>query len=114
MSEKLLLTDKNRCPQCGVRRIGSNSGLCHNCGTRLFPNILVDFQKYEDDGNVRHWWAFASKEKGWMHRDHFMVKTARPQERHAPPPKIEKNYGRHTTPGEVAAQGGRLNLNLKA
>lgn len=113
MSNLLLLSHKNVCPQCFVRRNGEMDACCHNCGTRLFPSVNFDFQKYEDDGNVRHWWAFTN-EAGWKHRDHFMVKSAKPQERYSPPPKIEKDYGRHTTPGEVAAQGGKLNLNLKA
>jgi hypothetical protein len=113
MSEKLLLTDKNRCPQCFVRRNGDFDGNCHNCGTRLFPSILFDFQKYEDDGNVRHWWAF-TKESGWKHRDHFMVATAKPQDKYQKPVELEKSYGRSTTPAEVAARGGKLELNVKA
>lgn len=112
MSEKLLLLDRNVCPQCGARRNGKYEGSCHNCGTKLFPHILCDFHKFEDDGNVRHWWAF-DVEHGWMHRDHFMVKSAKPQERYQKPVEIEKSYGRQTTPGEVAARGGKLNLNVR-
>ena len=111
MSEKLLLTDKNRCPQCGVRRT-PYSGICGNCGTRIFMGVNIDFQAYEDEGNVRHWWAW-TPDRGFVHRDHFMVKTAKPQERYQKPIELEKDYGRSTTPGEVTARGGKLELNVK-
>jgi hypothetical protein len=112
MNDLLFLNDRNRCPVCFVRRNGSNDGSCHNCGVRLFPSVNYDFKRFEDETPIRFWWAYDVR-SGWKHRDHFMVVNARLQERHQASIKLDKDYGRKTTPAEVAARGGKLERTIK-
>ena len=90
MSAYLLLTDKNICPACRVRRQFVTAP-CHNCGAKLFTSGNFNFEKYELEVGC-HWWAY-DKFKGWCHRDHWMVKDIAPNVRRYTPPVIEKNYG---------------------
>lgn len=54
-----------------------------------------------------YWWAF-DEIKGWVQRDHFMVENAEANHRFYKSPDLDTNYGRQTTPEEVATTGGRL------
>lgn len=107
----LFLTDVSICPACRCRR-GNHSGKCKNCGIQLFNSAEPDFNKYEADGNVPHWWAF-HKFDGWKHRDHFMVEAAKPLHRKFVVPNLAKDYGKTTTPAEVAQRNPRTIRTLK-
>lgn len=111
MSDYLYLTDKQRCPVCFARRCFAD-GNCHNCGVRLFTSINIDFQKFEDETPIRLWWAW-TPESGWKHRDHFMVQNARPNVRYSAPKIPDANYGRQTTPDQVAARGGKIRRTVR-
>ena len=74
------------------------------CCIRLFPHTNYMFNRYEDAGEIRHFYVWTND--GWKHRDHFMEKIARPLTREISLPKLPANYGKHTTPGEVAKRGG--------
>ena len=108
MSDTLLLTDPRKCPNCHAKFSRALNGNCPNCGTRLFSHTTHNFHAFESETGVGNWWAM-HKEKGWVHRDHFMVENAKPLNKHysltlTDPPK---NYGKSTTPEAVAVRGGK-------
>ena len=105
MSDYIFLTDKTRCPSCKVRR-SFISGNCHNCGTRLFNSIESDFHKFEAETGTVVWWAYHPA-KGFVFRDHFMIPNAAPLVKRYEVDKIDRNYGRTTTPAEVAAKSAK-------
>ena len=107
MSELLLLKDPCRCPACGQRRADPIRWKCISCGITLFSHTGYGFENFERETGCVYWWAF-DKERGWMYRDHFIVKDAKPLPRDVALKPIPKDYGKHTTPGEVAARGGKL------
>lgn len=91
------------CPFCRVKR-QNVTGFCHNCGVKLFSSTAYDFHKFEAETPIRNWWAF-HKFDGWKFRDFYMIENAKPL---CPIIKIDlkaldKNYGRQTTPSQVAA-----------
>ncbi len=91
MSQFLLLHDKNICPACRVRR-SFIDGNCHNCGLRLFTSGNNNFEKFETETGVMHWWGYDSRD-GWKHRDHWMIPKIQPNIRYYTPPKLAKDYG---------------------
>ena len=102
----LRLTDPKRCPSCGHKGQFRKNGFCGNCATRLFSSV-GDFHQMEDQGLPPHYWTF-TKEDGWKHRDHFIVHGARPNPRTIKLAKLPKDYGKRTTPSQVAGMGGKL------
>ena len=101
------LLDPKRCPGCGFLGRYARNGMCLSCGVRLFPHTHNDFRAFEMAEGIRHWWAF-DREHGWRHRDFFMVPDAKPLLRNPKINPLPKNYGRKTTPGEVAGRGGKI------
>ena len=102
-SDYLLLRQTWACPVCKARR-DNVTGFCHNCGLKLFSSVDYDFAKFEQETNIRNWWAW-DNERGFVHRDFFMVKDANPNHRvlKLDPLALDKNYGRHCTPAQAAA-----------
>lgn len=94
----LLLTDPARCPKCYARRLTCD--YCPACGIRLFSKP-IEFAAFETGTGIRNWWCWHPSD-GWKHRDHWMVDTARPNHCQYQLPDLPKDYGRQTTPGEVA------------
>lgn len=78
MSDYILLKDKHRCPRCFARR-SFMSGLCYNCGMRLFVRP-IDFQRFENEGNPRLYWLWTN-DNGWIFRDH-VIEGLKPLDRH--------------------------------
>jgi hypothetical protein len=102
MGNFLLLTQKNICPSCRIKR-GTYSGNCFKCGTRLFTDSNFDMQKFEDESGVRHWWCYDRRD-GWKHRDHWMTENAAPLIRHYEAPKLPKDYGTKLPPVQAKAK----------
>jgi hypothetical protein len=107
MSAYLLLLDPLKCPACRVRRRNNYTAPCHNCGVKLFASTENDFKSFEQEAGIMYWWSF-HRTDGWKARDHYMVEDLKPLHRVYTPPKLDKNYGRQTTPGEVAQAPRRL------
>lgn len=112
MTDFIFLRDPCRCPSCGKKGDHPKNGFCGNCNTRLFSTV-GNFHQMEADGLLPHYWAF-TKEDGWKHRDHFIVPGAKPQTRKLNLPEIPKNYGAHTTPGQIAKRGGRITKRMRS
>jgi hypothetical protein len=103
MSDFIYLSDLNRCPKCFVRWQASQNKPCHNCGVKLFVSgPPQDADVMELETGMRNWWAWDSH-RGWVHRDHWVVEGAKPLIRHYEVPKLDKDYGKHTTPEAVRA-----------
>jgi len=102
----LRLTDPKRCPSCGQKGQSRKNGFCGKCSTRLFSSVC-DFHQMEAQGLLPHYWAF-TKDDGWKHRDHFIVHGAAPNPRTIALAKLDQNYGRHTTPQQVAQRGRKV------
>ena len=114
MSKFLFLINKTRCPACNASR-SFTSDNCHRCGVRLFRGA-IDFEKFEDETFIVNWWCYSGEREGWKFRDHWMIKTAAPLESHFTMPKLDANYGKHTTPDEVRnkkAQTKKIKLREK-
>lgn len=105
MSEYIFLTNPNRCPGCGNVSRSPKNGFCGACGLRLFANVEQNFRAYSDETG-QNFWAF-DRNKGWIHRDHLLIKDAQPLSRKPTLPDIPEGYGKHTTPEEVASLSGK-------
>lgn len=109
MSEDYLrLRNPNQCPNCGYRGQHPRNGSCGSCGTRLFPTLIYDFERFSQECFCNFWAFDRGGGRGWINRDHLLVKGAKPQTRELNLPKLPKNYGQHTTPNEVVKRGGKL------
>jgi hypothetical protein len=107
MNDFLKLEDKTRCPSCGYKHRVPVNGSCSGCGVRLFPTTDPDFRRFTEETGIRHFFAFHNID-GWKHADHFLISDAKPLHRNPSINPIPKNYGRKTTPGEVAGRGGKI------
>jgi hypothetical protein len=100
MTDYLLLKDPTRCPGCGYKGRFPRNGVCGTCGLRLFPSLEYDFAAFDRD-TAMNFWAF-DRNRGWISRDHILIANAQPNKRTVNLPKLARDYGRHTTPDEVA------------
>jgi len=98
-----LLKRKDCCPNCGRVQQIQHGRECPGCRNTLFLRP-IQFQSYEDDGHLRNYWLWTEM-KGWMHRDHIMVKEAKPLESEVKFDKVPEGYGKQTTPEAVVAAG---------
>jgi hypothetical protein len=105
MSDYLLLRNPNSCPACGFTGRYPRNGVCASCGLRLFPSLNYNFQAFAAEV-CENFWAF-DKSRGWVHRDHLLIRGTRPQQRALNLKPLPEDYGKHTTPAQVASRGGR-------
>ncbi len=107
----LLLKDKTVCPACHRRTNPSHFRGCANCGMMLFLRP-ISFQSYEDDGHLRIYWLW-TQANGWIYRDHVMA-GLKAQEREVRIDEPSPEYGRHITPEQVRARGGKMVKKIKS
>jgi hypothetical protein len=105
MSDLILNLESKRCPHCRTRR-NNMDGNCHNCGTRQFSSLNVNFHEFEEETPIRYWWAW-DKNRGWVHRDHVMMPERGPNNRWFRPVLPDKNYNKHITPEQVRNAGSK-------
>lgn len=113
MSEDYLrLKNPKQCPSCGHRGNYRKNGFCGKCNMRLFSTV-GDFHQMEAMGLPPVYWAF-TKDDGWKYRDHFIVHNAKPNPRTIKLAKLPDDYGKKSTPGEVAKRGGKITKRMRS
>jgi hypothetical protein len=68
---------------------------------------MGDFHQMIADGLSRNFWCY-TEDDGWKFSDFFLVPNAKPQHRVLDLKPLPKDYGKHTTPQQVAQRGGKL------
>ena len=98
MSDFILLTDRNYCPNCRRKSTPKGYGQCRGCGMMLF-DAGNDFRKYELETGFREYWVYISKTKGFVHRSHLLDFDSKPLEIETPlareykAPELPSDYG---------------------
>lgn len=102
MSDTLLLKNWKVCPRC--RRIAVPANLpavCRCCNVMLFRQRHA-FELYAEQTGDREYYVF-NTQLGWIHST--QIKDPQALSRDYKPPKLPDNYGKETTPEEIANRG---------
>lgn len=108
----ILLRDKSYCPNCRRKSEPQHFRECRACGMMIFLRP-INFQKYEDDGAKRDYWAWINDRIGWVYRDWVVEKSVnweKPLTPEVETAKLPENYGKDMTPDDVVKRGGKLKI----